>query len=467
MAFTEFYCRASGSNMNGGGLSTGAEPPTTAAYTSTNGNWSTVTNNFTPTDGTTPASSVHVGDYASVYIDGATSPVYYARVTVVAGRDGAITLSSTIVAGTAPVTSATARTIKVGGAWLGPNGAVGIPISFSGMLGGNLQASTTTPVRINFKNDQTYSITAQITPSGSANFECWLEGYTSSAGDGGRATMDGGSSGASYSLITYSSQFVVMKNWLFQNNGSTGNSFGLSFQTRNTLINCVFKNMKGEGCRALAGAVLIDCEAYANNSSNTAALGGFNVSTGGLCIRCIAHDNTGSNNNGFVGQGYFINCIADTNGRNGFAVATGSELWLVNCTSYNNGRSGIGFNASAANVTVYAENCILANNTTYGVELSDAAASASYAVLKNNAYYLNGTAALLQNLSGLDETGAITLSSAPLVDAANGDFRLNTAQTIFPPGRVLQTASSYGNANMLGYPDVGAINDAARRLRGR
>src|SRR4051812_29003552 len=115
MAFTEFYCQTTGSNVNAGSTTNNS-----AAYTATNGNWDG-TSLYVPTDGSTPASSVNVGDFASVYIDGATLAVYVARVTVVAaGVNGTITLSTTAVAGTAPTSSATARTIKVGGAWAGP-----------------------------------------------------------------------------------------------------------------------------------------------------------------------------------------------------------------------------------------------------------------------------------------------------------------------------------------------------------
>jgi len=50
--------------QNGGNnVNAGSTTNNTAAYTSTNGNWSTVTNKFTPTDGSTPASSVNVGEF--------------------------------------------------------------------------------------------------------------------------------------------------------------------------------------------------------------------------------------------------------------------------------------------------------------------------------------------------------------------------------------------------------------------
>lgn len=112
MATQEFYIQAGGSFLNSGSTTSNS-----AAYTSTNGNWSTVTNQFIPTDGSTPASTVNVGDYASIYLDAAAAAVCIVRVTAVAaGVNGAITVSSTIKAGTVPVTGTTGRSINVGGA---------------------------------------------------------------------------------------------------------------------------------------------------------------------------------------------------------------------------------------------------------------------------------------------------------------------------------------------------------------
>src|ERR1051326_728440 len=118
MAYTEFYCNAStGSNTNGGSSTGGVK------YNSTNGNWNGSTT-FTPTDGSTPANTVSVGDFASIYLDGATQAVRISRVTnVAAGVNGVITVSNSAGSGTNPTSGATGRSIKVGGEWAGPNGS--------------------------------------------------------------------------------------------------------------------------------------------------------------------------------------------------------------------------------------------------------------------------------------------------------------------------------------------------------
>src|SRR5262249_49902200 len=150
--------------------------------------------------------------------------VYIARVTTVAaGVNGAITLSTTAKAGTAPTSSATGRTIVVGGAWLGPNGATGFPFNF--VTNALVDGSGNFPC-VNLKNNATYNITAQIshTNAGPIMF-C---GSSSTVRDGGKATIDGGTSGASYNLLAPSSAATncTYQDLILQNNGASGTASG-------------------------------------------------------------------------------------------------------------------------------------------------------------------------------------------------------------------------------------------------
>ncbi len=128
MAYTEFYCQTTGDNLNAGSTTANG-----AVYTGVGD--SDGTSVFTPSDGSTPASTVSVGDFASVYVTaGATVAVFIGRVTIVAaGVNGAITVSTSAKSGTFPAASSGAHTItcKTGGAWKGPNSAVSFPSSAS------------------------------------------------------------------------------------------------------------------------------------------------------------------------------------------------------------------------------------------------------------------------------------------------------------------------------------------------
>src|SRR5512139_2727305 len=120
MAYTEFYCDP----VNGSNLNAGSTTDAAAVYTATNGGWDSGTGVFTPAAGD-PSATVSVGMFASVYLDAATVAVFVGRVTAVDSTT--VTVSLTVKIGTAPATSANGRTIKVGGAWKGPNAAVNWP----------------------------------------------------------------------------------------------------------------------------------------------------------------------------------------------------------------------------------------------------------------------------------------------------------------------------------------------------
>lgn len=458
MAFTEFVCRSGGSNLNGGGVVAGTEPGTGALYTCTNSNWDG-TSVFTPTDGSTPASTVTVGDFASVYLDGATVAVFIARVvTVAAGVNGAITLSTTAKSGTEPASGATGRTIKVGGAWKGPNAAENFPVGF---ITSALTNAGSSPPRVNLKNDAQYNITANVTQGQTL---VRFQGYTSTFGDGGRFVLDGGTSGASYILLTVSGNDSEFLDGICQNNGATGNSSGVSVTGSEILVSGLVANsvrstgisLTGSGCLA------VECEAYGCNQSNTASVAGIAVSSSSSALRCISHDNSGSNSSGFnltAGPNFAIGCIADTNGAIGFNVSATADAFLIGCDAYNNVSDGIRLSGSTS--MFYIESCNLIKNGTGGTGWGINATGSSQRGSVRNCGFGAGTQA---NTSGtttgfvaIVEIGSVNYASdvTPWVDPANGDFRISLAAAINAGrGVFTQTAASY--TGTVGYPDIGA-----------
>lgn len=454
MAFTEFYCRSGGSNLNGGRLSTGAEPSTTAAYTCTNSNWDG-TSVFTPTDGSTPASSVTVGDFASVYLDAATVAVYIARVTAVgSGVNGTITLSTTAKSGTAPTSNATGRTIKVGGAWKGPNGASGFPFGFVTQAQMN---SSSDPVRVNFKNDAQYNITAAITANVAGPLV--FQGYTTSPGDLGKATIDGGTTGASYVLLTNSQKGVIFYDFVFANNGATGSADGIVMSNdRMFVVRCVVHDVRGNGINTLG--VVTESEVYGANQSNTASFGGININQG-YVSRCFVHDCAGSNGNGLVisaGATTVIikDSVFESNGGHGITTPNTSIL-VSRCDFYNNAGSGMHLNPASIHPLAI-ENCNFVKNGVYGINSTQPQITIGNI---QNCGYGSGTQAntsgnVLSTIRAV-ETGSVTYASGvtPWVDPANGDYRINLAAAKGAGrGAFTQTAASY--AGTIGYPDIGA-----------
>lgn len=362
MAFTEFYCQSGGDNLNAGSTADNA-----AIYTATGGDWDSGTGVFTPASGD-PSATVSVGMFASVYNDGASAPTgFVARVTAVDSTT--ITLSTTVKSGTAPTTSTSNdRTIKVGGAWAGPSGTSGFPFNFIAAATVNTSGDT---VRVNFKNNATYSVSAAMTHTliGPVAFQ----GYSSTPGDGGKAIIDGGSTGASYVVLTVSGSgiaWTVFSDFVFSGNGATGNA-GLvngSNDTRTGMFRCVFRNSRGYGYFGLQAN---QCEAYGCNASNTTNTAGFTAQSGGAnYTKCVSHDNAGSNSAGFYTQANsttFIKCLSYNNGGAGFRINNVTGWLLSHCDAYANGSHGI--EQLSQKGVGFIENCNLVANGGYGISL--------------------------------------------------------------------------------------------------
>ena len=449
MAFTEFYVQTTGSNLNSGSSNTDA-----ALLTFTNGNWDATTGIFTATGA--DLSGVTVGMFASVYNDGATLAVYVGRITAVDDTLDTITVSLTAKSGTAPTTNATGRSIKIGGAWKGPNAAEIFPFGFAAATMIN---SSNDICRVNIKGGTTYNITASLAHSVAGPLV--FQGYTTSAGDLGQATIDGGTT--AMVLINVTGANVELCDLIAQNNGTTGSNNGIVSSA--IIRRCVANNIRGNGI--FNSGHTIECEAYACNGSNTSAFGGFSTSGGGWFVRCISHDNTGSNSSGFTTSGgaqsvTFVNCIFESNGQYGaFINFRGNFALILGCDFYNNTSDGINFNvntSAGANITI--ENCNFVKNGGWG--FNDAEATLAHLIRLVNCGFGSGTQANTSGtVTGLAdygyEEGSITYAAdvTPWVDPANGDFRVNLAAAKNAGrGTFTQTASGY--AGTIGYPDVGA-----------
>lgn len=443
MPFTEFCCRSGGSNLNAGtrtGSST--EPGTAADLTYASGNWVAGTGVFTVASGDPVADGVAVGDFVSVYADGSTVTGFVGRVT--ARTTTTITVSLSAKAGTAPADGTGNRTLKVGGAWQGPNGTSGFPFTF---VASTLTNASSELPRINAKNDATYSITASVAPT-TANNGITIQGYTTSYGDFGKAIIDGGTSGASYNLFSPATNKLTVLDFIFQNNGATGSAHAVSSTANIIFQRCVANSVRGIG---FFGGRCVECEAYACNQSNTSGYGGYySVS---YAERCISHDNTGSNSNGFSVSPFMVNCIAESNGRNGFDISTSGHL--LNCDAYNNTSDGINISGSSTEVSI--ANCNLVKNGGYGI---NGAASSPAGTVSNCGFGAGtqaNTSGQTNGLGTMSVSGSVTYPNdvTPWVDPANGDFRINLADAKGAGrGAFTQTAASY--TGTVGYPDIGA-----------
>lgn len=458
MAFTEFCCRSGGSNLNAGtrdGSST--EPGTTADFTYASGNWVASTGVFTVASGDPASDGVAVGDFASVYADGSTETGFVGRVTA---RDATtITVSLSAKAGTAPTDGTGDRTLKIGGAWQGPNGASGFPYTIVGFA---LKNTSNNELRINIKNESTYNVTAAITNT-IANGPFTVQGYTASYGDGGKFTLDGGGSGSAYVLLSLQQTGVTLRDAILNRNGATGSATGLSV----TGVGCriegvVCSNMRGLGIFVLTGGsvVLRECEVFGSASTGGIRV---NATAGSFVARCISHDNAGygfaATSTNFV----FTSCIADSNTSDGFiATGTGHFGIFSQCDSYNNGGDGI-----ETYVSNTVENCNLIKNGGWGILGTGALLNSGICsgVIRNNGFGSGSqanTSGATSGIEAMEVSGSLTYAAndTPWVDPANGDFRISLAAAKNAGrGVFTQTAPTY--AGTISYPDIGAAQAAA------
>lgn len=449
--FTEFYVQTTGSNLNAGSTTADA-----ASLTYASGTWVAATGIFTVASGNPLTDGVLVGDFVSIYPDAATVAVFIARVTA---RDAAtITVSLTAKSGTAPVDGAVNTTLKVGGAWAGPNGTVGFPFT---LIQATMVNSAGNTLRVNVKGGTTYNITASVTLANVGRMI--IQGYTTTPGDKGRFVIDGGTTGASYAMFTVSNGSVYLFDGTFQNNGATGTSSGLVTSGGGCFfVRITVQNVRGHGFNGNAGLqVFRECYATGCNQSNTANLAGFFCNTAGdyMFIRCVSRLNTGSNANGWNtatgnGRNYHVyNCIAADNGGVGFKIDSGQNDWCIlkNCDSYSNGSDGFLQDSATGPNRILIENSNFVLNGGYGISKTDAASTVL--IVSNCGFYSNtsGNIDADYDICALEED-SILYASDPFTDGANGDFSISLST-----GKNAGRGSFGGFTASLGYPDIGAV----------
>ena len=450
MAFTEFCCRSGGSNLNAGtrtGSST--EPGTSADFTYASGSWVSATGVFTPASGDPSADGVAVGDFASVYADGATVTTLVGRVTAVSSTT--ITVSTTAKTGT--TTDGTSnRTLKIGGAWKGPNAADWFPISF---ISQTLKGTAGYAPRINLKNDATYSVTAAGTVS-NPRFD--VQGYTTAYDDRGRASILGPGTGASFTMLTLGGGEHYLADLIIGDNGSTGVGGGLLASSGlETIERVTTRNIRGHGLQTGGGGGnFSEIEIY--NCGQASAYTGFNGS--GNLSRVIAFGCPGGDGFQFLsGTAVLTDCIAFSNGQCGFNSPSGTNVQFRNCDAWSNGSHGFVLYRNT-----FVENCNAIKNGGYGF-------SSTYTAEKTSAIIRNcgiGSGTQANTSGGINAQtwaiveGTVTYASGvtPWVDPTTGNFSITLAAAK-SAGRFAFLQSQNSKTGTAGSRDIGAAQSAA------
>lgn len=449
MSLTEFCCKSGGSNLNAGTRTgSSAEPGTSADFTYASGSWVAATGVFTVASGDPLSDGVAVGDFASVYADGSTVTGFVGRVTA---RDAAtITVSLSAKSGTAPTNGTSNRTLKIGGAWAGPSGSVKFPLEFAE---GAMKNSAGDPVRINFKNGSTYSISLAAT-LGSAQSQTQWEGYTSSYGDLGKAIFDFGTTNGSAMITLGAASQVVIADIVVLNTASASFAYGFQANGACVLVRCVAK-ARTIGFRT-NGGLLIECEAYECGPSVSTANAGFDVQ-GGTLLRCIAHDCL---SHGFIAASTevaLINCIADSNSGYGLLLNLTQQSMIVSCDFYNNTLGGVFHTLSTVAFAAQIHSCNFIKNGGWAIDSTNSLSRMDVMSCGFGAGTQANTSGNVSSNVTAKVSGSVNYASdvTPWSDPASGDFRITLA-TAKAAGRGAFCQYPSGYAGTVGYPDIGS-----------
>lgn len=202
-----------------------------------------------------------------------------------------------------------------------------------------------------------YTEVATIDTAGTATAPIVFEGYTTTTGDGGRATITGSSSRANCITVSIGgSFFYAFKNFRFT--AATGNGVNTS-ATKVTYKNCKFDANGGIGLNGL-DLICEGCEFISNTS--------YGVQT--------------SNSTGLE-HGVFIGCRFDNNGD--VAIQADTHVVVLECTFFSNGLQAISYTLTGGLCVVV--NCTFdgdGKDTTVGIEVTKTNATVA---LVNNAIY--------------------------------------------------------------------------------
>jgi hypothetical protein len=457
--------RSTASDNNGGAFKAGAagtdRSQQDAAQVAINNSTITCTtpaansNTLTFTSGYTP-SAADVGNVVQI-LTGTNINAGFYEIT-------AQTATTWTLAGAANLTTA-------GGAGSAITGNMGGALATIGKLAGAMLASNKAFV----KATATYTTTATITFAQSAGDPTTgvtptrVEGYTTTRGDGGRATLQlqtntnlTGLNGTGTGI--WFSNFIVDCNSL---SGSTG--IAISFSS--LVSNCKVINFQSRGFNGTGGfSAFYDCEASGGSGF---ASGGFsNAGSPMVYVRCWSHNNAAGPGFNLVRCTAFY-CLATNNAAEGFLIASGDGTGpiLVNCLSHGNGSHGINI-ANNQYRTIAILGCLLTSNTGYGLVFAAAAGDAASVMMDGNAYW-NNTSGTRQNIDDGTVTTTypqnavapytssrdVSLTGNPYTNAATNDFTLNNTAGAGAAARAHGPFNSFTGAGLsvAGFGDMGPL----------
>lgn len=306
------------------------------------------------------------------------------------------------------------------------------------------------------KADGVYTETATIDTAGTTSATITFEGYTSTPGDGGQATIDAESTRA-YCLndtLASVSVYYVFKNFIFKR--ATTDNVGLSVEDI-IFKNCEFNDSTGDGCSCDNRAFFENCLFDSNGGA------GIDGAAVVFAIGCRFITNTTEGIE--TGAGTFIfDCTFSGNGADAIEClgGNGTFVTILGCTVDGTGKitnAGIDLGSS------FWSRAIVVNNLIYDcTEGIDCASQGTFFISRNNLLNNNTTdypSSRFQTFEGEvtaapqfeDEAGGdYSLgSSSPALDAGYDGYQLNGSTQRADIGAIESTAAG-GGGGILVHP---------------
>lgn len=266
--------------------------------------------------------------------------------------------------------------------------------------------------------------------TGGRDERTFVEGYTTTPGDGGFAVLDGSDATAgNRTVLSVTTAGVVFRNIKITGQQGTGNGLSVSSQHHSTFEHLWVTNPVAGSTKDLFATstanLYIGCRANGGLGSGGS---GFTPTQVSVYLGCIAHDNALRGFNVVASlNASIILCIADTNADSGVLATSVSRVIAINSVFYGSGADGFRMNDNALTTGHIAINCIFDTNTGYGINRQGVTASFPMAYESYNNFNANTTAAR-NNVADTTANDATPkdFAGACLTDPANQDFSVNT-----------------------------------------
>lgn len=355
---------------------------------------------------------------------------------------------------------AVATTYYVDGA-SGSDGNAGTSTGAAWKTLNKASTSTTAGDIIYVKSSATYNEILFFRSTGTATTPVRWEGYSTTPGDNGRATIEGGNTRASCVRVNNCNYNIVL-NFVLQ--GPTSEAIHYNDQSSNAFFfNCRILKGSGTSPASISSAgfadfnpTLVGCEISGFSGAGTGTGAKINPDRVEFCI---IHDNTGNGVeiNGFRQAGPIENNVIYSNGGKGIYIAGFATIEsFYSNTIYNNSSDGIYVDGGSDGQVVISNNLITSNGG-YGVNIANAPSGTTVVFTDKNFFYSNTSGDINNTARTFPLMANVTLTGSPYTSAGTGDFSLNNTAGAGAAVRSAAAYNAFPTGTTTSYLDGGAV----------